>query len=190
MPSRPLQHAVFLDRDGTLNVPVVRNGAPYPPSRVEDFALFPRVPEFCQLLQSAGFKLLVATNQPDVGRGIQKKEVVEAMHRCLRELIPSLGHIEVCYHGGEKFGQPCDCRKPKPGMLLTAAAIYGLDLGRSWMIGDRWRDIDCGRAAGCRTILIDHGYDEQLRSPPDFTVADFPSAVGIILAHHSTGPVH
>ncbi|MFZ5496120.1 MAG: D-glycero-alpha-D-manno-heptose-1,7-bisphosphate 7-phosphatase [Verrucomicrobiota bacterium] len=178
-----LRPAVFLDRDGTLNVQVVRAGKPYPPDTLADFRLYDGVVEGCARLKAAGFALVVATNQPDVGRGKQAQSVVEAMHAHLRRLVPSLDLVQVCYHGGEAHGQPCDCRKPKPGMLTAAAAQLGLDLARSWMVGDRWGDIDAGHAAGCRTVFIDHGYAERAPArPPHFTVKTFPDAVGIILA--------
>jgi D-glycero-D-manno-heptose 1,7-bisphosphate phosphatase len=121
------------------------------------------------------------TNQPDVGRGTQSPTVVEAIHARLRQLVPEIERIEACYDPGR--GQPSRRRKPEPGMILDAAQALGLDLARSWMVGDRWRDIDCGRAAGCRTVFIDGGYSEGLRAPPDFTVPGFAAAVDIVLAH-------
>lgn len=177
-----LRPAVFLDRDGTLNAPIIRDGKPYPPATVAEFRLLDGVASGCAQLKAAGFALVVATNQPDVGRGTQSQAVVEAMHAHLLRLVPQIDLIQVCYHGGTDHGQPCDCRKPKPAMLLDAARRLGLDQERSWMIGDRWRDIDCGHAAGCRTIFLDWGYFEQLRARPNFTVKSFPEAVGIILA--------
>jgi len=178
-PTRP---AVFLDRDGTLNRQVVRDGRPYPPDRLEDFTLYPDVPGACAALAAAGFALIVATNQPDVGRGTQGREVVEAMHARLRAAVPQLARIEVCYAAGGET-PPDPRRKPEPGMLLDAAAALGLDLGRSWMIGDRWRDIDCGRRAGVRTVFIDRGYAEALRATPDFTAASFAEAAALVLRH-------
>jgi D-glycero-D-manno-heptose 1,7-bisphosphate phosphatase len=88
--------------------------------------------------------------------------------------------VEVCYHPG-KGASDCECRKPKPGMLLRVARELNIDLQRSWMIGDRWRDIDCGHAAGCRTILIDYHYDEPLKQPPDFRVKSLLEAANLIL---------
>lgn len=173
------RRAVFLDRDGTLNAPVVRDGKPYPPATVAEFTLLPGVAAACMRLKQAGFALVVATNQPDVGRGTQQQTTVEAMHDLLARLLP-LDRIEVCYDPGH--GEPSALRKPAPGMLLRAAADLGIDLTASWMIGDRWRDIDCGARAGCRTILIDWGYAETLRTPPDFTVKDFTQAAGIVIA--------
>ena len=92
----------------------------------------------------------------------------------------ALDRVEVCYHPG-KGASDCDCRKPKPGMLLRAADALGIDLKQSWMVGDRWRDIDAGHAAGCRTILIDYGYDEPLRQSPNFRANSLAEAADIIL---------
>ena len=179
---RTLRPAVFLDRDGTLNRQIVRDGKPYPPATVAEFELFPGVPEACAQLAAAGFVLVVATNQPDVGRGTQPQSVVEAMNEKLRALIPAISHVEVCYAPGRASDPPDPRRKPEPRMLLDAARAFDLDLARSWMIGDRWRDIDCGHRAGVRTVFIDFGYAESLRAPPDFTAPSFVEAARIILA--------
>lgn len=178
------RRAVFLDRDGVLNRPVVRDGLPFPPAHLAEFQLYPDVAEGCQQLKNAGFLLIVVTNQPDVGRGTQNRESVEAIHAKLRADLPALDGIEVCFHAGATHGEPCDCRKPKPGMLLRAAATYDIDLKRSFLVGDRWRDVDCAHAAGCRAVLIDHGYREQLRENPEFTVTTFREAVAVILQNH------
>jgi D-glycero-D-manno-heptose 1,7-bisphosphate phosphatase len=175
------QRAVFLDRDGVLNRPVVRDGFPFPPANADEFVLYPDVAEGCARLKGAGFLLIVVTNQPDVGRGTQSRESVDAMHAALRTALPGLDGIEVCFHAGSRHGEPCDCRKPKPGMLLRAAASLDVDLKRSFLIGDRWRDVDCAHAAGCRAVFIDHGYGEALREKPDFVVATFHQAVSTIL---------
>ena len=174
--------AVFVDRDGTLNVQVIREGKPYAPASVAEFRLFPGVPEACQALHAAGYVLVVATNQPDVGRGLQSQAVIEAMHEQLRRLVPEIARIEACYAPGRDESPPDPRRKPEPGMLLDAARELQLDLARSWMIGDRWRDIDCGHRAGVRTVFIDFGYEENLQTRPDFTVKNFPEAARIILA--------
>jgi D-glycero-D-manno-heptose 1,7-bisphosphate phosphatase len=171
--------AVFLDRDGVINRALICNGKPYPPTSLRDFEILPGVPEACAKLKAAGFVLVVATNQPDVGRGTLKQEVVEEIHGFMSQQL-AIDRIEVCYHPG-KGASDCDCRKPKPGMLLRAANALHIDLKQSWMIGDRWRDIDCGHAAGCKTILIDYGYDEELRQQPDYRARDLLKATGIIL---------
>ena len=176
-----LRPAVFLDRDGTLNLPVVRDGNPFPPATGAEFRLYDGVPAACRQLHAAGFVLVVATNQPDVGRGTQLQSTVEAMHAHLLTLIPEIARLEVCYDAGGE-SPPSEFRKPAPGMLRRAATALDLDLAGSWMIGDRWRDVDCGANAGCRTVFIDCGYDEALRHKPDFTVRTFAEAAGIILA--------
>jgi D-glycero-D-manno-heptose 1,7-bisphosphate phosphatase len=177
-----LRPAVFLDRDGTLNRQVVRDGKPYPPATLADFTLFDDVPAACRALHAAGFVLVVATNQPDVGRGTQSAEVIVAMHARLRALIPEIARVEVCLAPGQGTAHPDDYRrKPAPGMIHDAARALGLDLARSWMIGDRWRDIDCGQRAGLRTVFIDFGYAEELRAAPDVRVTSFAAAAEAVL---------
>lgn len=174
---------MFLDRDGTLNAPLVRDGKPFPPATVTEFTLLPGVTEACRQLHAAGYTLVVATNQPDVGRGTQSQAAVEAMHAHLQKLIPEIACIEACYAPGQGAAHPENRRrKPEPGMLLDAAQALGLDLAQSWMVGDRWRDIDCGARAGCRTVFIDWDHDEPLHAKPDFTVRSFAAVAAIILA--------
>jgi D-glycero-D-manno-heptose 1,7-bisphosphate phosphatase len=181
MPQTFVAKAVFLDRDGVVSRSLVRNGLPFAPSDLSDFEILPEVSEACRRLKQAGFLLIVATNQPDVGRGTMKKEIVEAMNAEMCRQVP-IDRVEVCYHPGH--GQSnCDCRKPKPGLLVNAAHELGIDLAQSWMVGDRWRDIDCGHAAGCRTIFVDRGYAEELKQTPDFRVKDLAQAADVILAH-------
>ncbi len=174
-----LKKAVFLDRDGVINRALERDGKPYPPTRLSEVEILPGVPEACGLLKQAGYLLIVATNQPDVGRGTLAQETVESIHAHLCRLLP-IDRVEVCYHPG-RGASNCDCRKPKPGMLLRAAAALNGDLAQSWMVGDRWRDIDCGHAAGCRTILIDYGYAEALKQAPDFRCRSLLEAARFIL---------
>jgi D-glycero-D-manno-heptose 1,7-bisphosphate phosphatase len=175
------RRAVFLDRDGVINRVVVRNGIPYPPSGLEEFELYEDVPNGCARLKAANFLLIVITNQPDVGRGTQSRETVEAMNLKMQSALPLLDRIEICYHAGERYGQSCDCRKPRPGMILRAVAELNIDPKRSYVIGDRWRDVDCAHAAGCRAAFIQRGYKETLREAPDFTVANFNDAVSAVL---------
>jgi D-glycero-D-manno-heptose 1,7-bisphosphate phosphatase len=171
--------AVFLDRDGVINQSKVVAGKPYPPLSIEEFLILPGVADACRKLKEAGFLLVVATNQPDVGRGTLQREIVDRIHEHMCRELP-IDRVEVCFHPG-KGGSDCECRKPKPGMLRRAARELHIDLGRSWMVGDRWRDIDCGHAAGCRTVLIDYGYDEPLKQQPDFRASNLAEAAGLIL---------
>ena len=171
--------AVFLDRDGVINRALERASKPYPPRTLAEFEILPEVPAACARLKAAGFLLVVVTNQPDVGRGTIKQELVETIHDEMHRRLP-IDRVEVCYHPGRGASE-CDCRKPKPGMLLRAARKLGVDLAQSWMVGDRWRDIDCGHAAGCRTIFIDRGYAEELRQKPHFSAGNLAQAADIIL---------
>jgi D-glycero-D-manno-heptose 1,7-bisphosphate phosphatase len=176
--SKPAR-AVFLDRDGVINRALEREAKPYPPRSLAEFEILSDVTAACAILKQAGFLLVVVTNQPDVGRGTLKQEIVETIHAEMCRQLP-IDRVEVCYHPGQ--GAPeCDCRKPKPGMLLRAARELGIALAQSWMVGDRWRDIDCGHAAGCRTIFIDRGYAEELRQKPDFSAGNLAEAADIIL---------
>lgn len=151
-----MTRAVFLDRDGVINRAVVRDGKPYAPGSVDVLELADGVVDGLRKLREAGFRLIVVTNQPDVARGTQTLEAVEAIHAHLRTTLP-IDEIIACYHDGDA----CDCRKPKPGALLDAARRHGLELNQSFMVGDRWRDVEAGQRAGCRCLFVDHGYDEQ-----------------------------
>ena len=175
--------AVFLDRDGVINHPIVREGKPYPPTSSEEFRIMDGVADGCRELKAAGYLLIVATNQPDVGRGTLVQAVVEEIHSKMLKMLP-IDCVKVCYDAGGEPASPF--RKPAPGMLLESAAEFHLDLGLCWMIGDRWRDIDCGSSAGCSTIFLDYGYDEDLRTPPDFRVKTFSQAVSLILNTNKT----
>ena len=180
---------MFLDRDGVLNVPLIRDGRPHPPTHLEEFKLYGDALNGCARLKQAGFLLVVVSNQPDVGRGTQSRAIVDAMNERLAALISVLDRIETCFHGGADFQQPCLCRKPKPGMLHRAAEMMLIDLPNSYLIGDRWRDVDCARAAGCHAIFIDRGYSETLRYLPDVTVTSFEAAVTAVLNLASREPL-
>ena len=170
--------AVFLDRDGVLNRAVVRNGRPYPPSSADDMEILPGVLQALNDLRRAGFLLLVVTNQPDVGTGKQSREAVEAIHAKLRAELP-LDDIFVCYHVD---ADACNCRKPAPGMLEQGAARFGLYLSGCYMVGDRWRDVDAGHRAGCRSVLLDYGYHERAAdNEPAARVKSLIEAAGWIL---------
>jgi D-glycero-D-manno-heptose 1,7-bisphosphate phosphatase len=169
-----LRPAVFLDRDGVLNRPLVRDGRPFPPESAEQFVLYPEVPAACRRLHELGFALVVVTNQPDVARGSLGVEVVDAIHSELRRQIPVDG-VYVCLHDDP---DACECRKPAAGLLIQASIELGLDLGRSIMVGDRWRDVEAGRRAGCcRTVHIDRRYRERLPEGADFVAYSLDEAV-------------
>jgi D-sedoheptulose 7-phosphate isomerase len=155
--SSEFQRAVFLDRDGVLNKAIIRDGKPFPPSNESELELTPEAAVILAELRKNGFKLLVVSNQPDVARGSISRETVEKMNAKLVTALP-IDDILVCYHTDS---DNCECRKPKPGLLLTAAKAHHIDLAQSFMIGDRWRDVEAGKNAGCQSILIDFGYDEK-----------------------------
>lgn len=179
-----MNRAVFLDRDGVLNRAIVRNGRPHPPAGLSELQVLAGVPEALAALKAAGFLLIGITNQPDVARGTQKREAVEAINAALLAALP-LNEILVCYHDD---AEGCDCRKPHPGLLTRAAMKYNIDLSSSFMIGDRWKDIEAGRHAGCATILIEYGYAENgLKSIPDYRVHSLSEAVAWILDRNLQG---
>ena len=173
-----INKAVFLDRDGVLNRPQVIEGKSFPPSKVEDFELIDGVFEACKRLAEAGYLLIVVTNQPDVRTGKQELSVVEAMHEKLFNWLP-IDDVYVCYHIGEDM---CKCRKPKPGLIYEAAEKYFVDLAGSYIVGDRWRDIEAGQEAGCTSYFIDYGYDEKQPEGQFLRVSDLHEAADRILS--------
>lgn len=172
---------MFLDRDGVLVRTEVRDGKPYAALSLDDFEILPEAPEAVKALKAAGFVTVLTTNQPELARGNVDSATMDAMHAKLGAVLP-LDDVRICPHDS---GEGCGCRKPAPGMLLEAARDLDLDLAASYMIGDRWRDVGAGRAAGCATILIDRGYTETEREVPDFTVADVAEAARLILERES-----
>ena len=181
------RRAVFLDRDGVLNRALVTDGKPRPPKDISELEVPADVPDAVKKLKERGFDLLVVTNQPDVARGTQSREVVESINRALASSLP-LDEVLVCYHRDE---DKCDCRKPRPGLLLEAARKRGIDLSASFMVGDRWRDVDAGHNAGCKTILIDSGYRERgPERPPDARVKSLGEAAEWILRSNGSRGEH
>ena len=173
----PLRRAVFLDRDGVINRCEVRNGKPYAPRRLEDFRLLPGVKNAVRALKRAKFLVIVVTNQPDIGNGLISKITVEAMHQWLERHL-HVNDIKFCPH---RQDENCGCRKPKPGMLLEAAKQWNIDLGNSYMVGDRCSDVIAGQSAGCYTIFINRGYREGKCPKPDRMINSLPAAVRLIL---------
>jgi D-glycero-D-manno-heptose 1,7-bisphosphate phosphatase len=169
--------AVFLDRDGVLNSPIVRSGRPYPPKRIDELRVLPGVPAACRDLATAGLTLVCVSNQPDIARGTLDFGTVAAINDELRELL-RLDEVVVCPHDDQ---DGCACRKPLPGMILDAARRLDLDVSHSVTVGDRWRDVEAGRSAGTWTVLIDNGYKERQPDQPDLIVTDLKEAVPWIL---------
>ncbi|MDI1352202.1 MAG: HAD-IIIA family hydrolase [bacterium] len=166
--------AIFLDRDGVLNESIVCEGIPYPPRNIAELVIADDVFSALHSLKAMGYWLIVVTNQPDVSRGTCSKSVIETINQVLMDRLP-LDEVKVCYHDN---ADKCSCRKPAPGMLLDAAAEYQLHLEQCVMIGDRWRDIEAGHNAGCKTILLQKIIlDEPLRRSPDFIASSLTNAV-------------
>lgn len=169
--------AVFLDRDGVICRSVTIGGKPYAPRRLEDFRLLPGAAQAARDLKRAGFLVIVVTNQPDIGNGLVAAAIVEAMHTKLRARLP-VDDICMCPH---RQDAGCECRKPKPGMLLAAARRWNIDLKNSYMVGDRGSDVVAGKAAGCYTLLINRHYSEVRDTAPDRLVRSLAEAARFIL---------
>jgi len=172
-----MRQAVFLDRDGVINRAVVREGKPYPPANLTELEILPGVLEALNSLHNEGWLLIVVTNQPDVARGTTALSNVETINRHLQQCLP-IDEFRVCYHDNQSG---CDCRKPLPGLLTAAALTHDIDLNRSYMVGDRWRDIEAGKHAGCKTFFIDYGYAEKQPTSMNFVVSSLLDASEIIL---------
>lgn len=163
---------MFLDRDGVINRAIVEDGKPFPPKSVAEVEVLPDARDALLRLRDAGYVLIVVTNQPDVARGTQDREAVEEINRHLTSQL-AIDEIFVCYHDDK---EACDCRKPSPGGLLDAARRHDLDLSRSFMVGDRWRDVEAGQRAGCVPVFIDYGYAERQPAPPFLRVRSLAEA--------------
>ncbi|TMC10348.1 MAG: HAD family hydrolase [Chloroflexi bacterium] len=177
------RRAVFLDRDGVLNEPVVVDGRPVPPDSLTDLVLTPGVEEACEELRSAGFLLILVTNQPDLARGTRDRATVDAINDELRRRL-DLDDVLVCPHDD---ADRCMCRKPRPGLIHAAARRWHVDLPASVMVGDRWRDIEAGRGAGCRTILLERPYAERPATGADLVTGTLREAVIWIVGDSSPG---
>jgi len=174
---RIVRRAVFLDRDGVINRAVMRAGKPFPPTSEAAMEVLPGVDHALTRLHDAGFHLVVVTNQPEIARGTLARDVVDRMHARLRSELP-IDDFRVCDHDD---ADGCGCRKPKAGLLEAAARDHRLSLADSFMVGDRWRDVEAGRRAGCTTIFIDYGYDERRPEQPDVIVRSLREAADWIL---------
>jgi len=169
--------AVFVDRDGVINIPLFSNGRSYAPRRLKDFILYSDAATSVDRLKKNGFLVVVVTNQPDVGAGKVGKKIIEEMHKRLRSTV-AVDEIEVCYETKE---EATDRRKPGAAMLFEAATKLGIDLNHSYMVGDRSSDVETARRAGVTPIFIDHGYSEPLPPAPTQTVASLEQATDWIL---------
>lgn len=169
--------AVFLDRDGVINANIERDGKPVAPTTFAEFRILPGVEDAARRLKDAGFLIIIVTNQPDLRTGLTQQSAVDAMHAEISRRLP-IDAIKVCPHID---ADQCSCRKPKPGMLLEAAREFGIDLRSSYIIGDRWKDVAAGQAAGCLTFFVEYGYEQASLAHPDKVVRSMPEAADIIL---------
>ncbi len=167
---------IFLDRDGVINKAIVRRAKPYSPTSLAELEILPGVLEALERLKRNSFVLVVVSNQPDVGRGKTSRAEVEAINAELGRTLP-IDDFRMCYHDSD---DNCDCRKPKPGMLLTAARSWNIELASSYMVGDRWRDIEAGQRAGCKTFFIDYAYHEKRPEAFDYRVKSLWEAACIV----------
>lgn len=167
--------AVFLDRDGVINEVLFRGGEkPIAPWRLEEFKLIPGIKKPLEELSNMGYSLFVVSNQPDIAKGYVDLSVVEKMNEIILETLP-IQDIMICPHDDS---QNCNCRKPKPGMLLDLAKKWKIDLKKSFLIGDNWRDIGAGKAVGCKTVIIDKPHNKAIKA--DYRIKNLESAVKII----------
>ena len=171
-----MKKSVFLDRDGVINKAYIKNGLPVSPNSLNELEILPGVRESIIKLKKLNFVCLVVTNQPDVSRKKIDKNSVIQMNNFLKNEI-ALDDIFVCYHDDS---DNCNCRKPKPGLLLQAGKKWDVDFKKSFMIGDRWRDIQAGEKVGCKTIFLDYKYNEKKPKKPDFVSDSLLNAAHII----------
>lgn len=169
--------AVFLDADGVLNKAIIKNKKPVAPTTLAELEIPDEVKPSLAKLKTAGYLLICVTNKPDIARGLMTQADVDSIYQKMREVLP-LDDVFICYI------ENSDCYKPKPGLLLTAAKKYAIDLSQSYMIGDRWSDILAGQNAGCKTVWIDRGYDEEKKPAPpaNFTAYSLMEATEWILS--------
>jgi D-glycero-D-manno-heptose 1,7-bisphosphate phosphatase len=172
-----MRPGIFLDRDGVISRPMIRGRKPYPPRSLAELELLPGVQGALRALKAVGYCLVVVTNQPDIARGTVPRTVVDSMNDWLKSVLP-LDAVLTCAHDD---ADQCQCRKPLPGLITQAAQELGVECTASYMIGDRWRDIEAGRRAGCKTFFIDCGYDEHAPQSYDFRVSSLADAARIIL---------
>ena len=170
------RRAVFLDRDGVLNRVVMRNGIPCSPRSLDDFEWEDGAADVVDTLKREGFFTVVVTNQPDIARGKLLQVVLDTMTKRLYEELCVDG-IQVCPHDD---GDLCHCRKPKPGMILDAVERWEIGCAQSFIIGDSWKDMEAGRIAGCKTILLDRTYNQGVMC--DYRLANLREAVAVIIA--------
>ena len=172
-----MKKAIFLDRDGVVNKAFVREGKPFPPMNLDSVHILDGVCESIIKLRQAGYEIVVVTNQPDIARKKIEFKKVQEIHKYISEKT-QIRNYYICPHDDI---DNCECRKPKIGLLLSAAYDLNLDLEKSIVIGDRWRDIQAGQQAGCKCFFIDYSYRERRPIKPYIKVSSLEDAVKRIL---------
>ena len=169
--------AIFLDRDGVINEVIYHKGInkPSSPWKIDEFKFINGIEETLHRFKEKNYKLFIITNQPDIARQNIEKGVTEQINKKIFEKLP-IDDIQICPHDDS---DKCCCRKPKPGMIMDLAYHYDIDLDKSFLIGDGWKDMNAGSQAGCKTILIQKSYNKEVEA--DFKVLDLNTAGDIIL---------
>ncbi len=178
-----MKRAAFLDRDGVLNASIMNQGIPVPPRSLDEVVMLDGVEESVKLLKSFDFLPVVISNQPDVARGITSILSVNEINAHIGGKL-DIQHFYVCFHDNKDL---CECRKPLPGLIYNAAIQLGLSISNSFLVGDRWRDIEAGQRAGCETFFIDYSYSETQPKKPFTRVSSLLEAVEIVTGvNHGT----
>lgn len=172
-----MKKAVFLDRDGVVNQSKLVDGVPKPPTNVDEVVIIVGVIEAVKLLKSRNFIPIVVTNQPDVARGVTTQTQVEAINTYIG-VTTKIEYFYTCFHDDIDM---CDCRKPEPGLIKRAVTDLNLDISNSYLVGDRWRDIEASQKAGCQAFFIDYSYQEKSPEMPFTRVSSLLEAVQIMI---------
>lgn len=173
------RRGVFLDRDGVITVPSDKDGKGYAPRSLAEFKFYDGTLECIERIRKLGFLPIIVSNQPDVANGLLSDSVLEQMNQKIRDKL-AIDQINNCPHNTL---DNCSCRKPKPGMILSSAEKWAIDLDQSWMIGDRDSDVLAGATAGCKTIFINRNWKEETGEYADFRCDSLQAAVNLISKH-------
>ena len=175
-----MKSAIFLDRDGVVNYPVIRENKPYAPLSLDELEIISEIKNVIHVFKQKKFKIFIITNQPDVARGKVKKEVIEDINNFIKSKL-SIDEIFTCYHDDQ---DECECRKPKPGAFFVLAKKYDIDITRSIMVGDRAKDIEAAKNANIPSIFIDYGYNEMKPTEQKYTIKSVTELLRCLENHY------
>jgi D-glycero-D-manno-heptose 1,7-bisphosphate phosphatase len=170
------RQAVFLDRDGILNKSIIKQGKPYPPENLEEVVIHDEVKQGIRLLKNEGLLLIMITNQPDIARNKTTEKNVNSINNFVKHIL-NLDDIFMCVHDDN---DNCNCRKPKPGMIIDAQKKWNIELNGSFLVGERWKDISAGKKMNLITFFLDLGYKEK-KVDADFEYKTFTQIVNQII---------